>query len=65
MLDVTIASTGYVVEYLPSMRCVGVSNVNKAVFGWEGFDHPFDDLEGARDFLLSLLDNAYGPRKVL
>ena len=55
MLDVEIGPETYVMEYLPSLRAVGISRISTATFGWEGFEHPFNDFESAKAFLLSLL----------
>jgi hypothetical protein len=55
MLDVKIGSEIYVMEYLPSMKSVGISKMSGATFGWEGFERSFDDFNGAREFLLALL----------
>ena len=64
-MNLMVGATEYAIQYLPSFGgCVGIANVDKAVFGWEGYDHPFDDFDGARDFLLSLLDAAYGAPEI-
>jgi hypothetical protein len=55
MLDVEIGPETYVMEYLPSLHAVGLSRRSAATFGWEGFEHPFDSFENAKQFLLSLL----------
>lgn len=54
-LDVRIGSETYVMEYLPSLNAVGVSRMSTATFGWEGFEHSFDNFQSAKDFLASLL----------
>jgi hypothetical protein len=56
MLDVKIGSKAYVMGYFPSIGSYGVSNVDKAIFGWEGFDYPFENFEKAKEFLISLLN---------
>jgi len=57
ILDVRIGPETYVMEYLPSRRAVGISRMSTATFGWEGFEHAFQDFQGAKAFLLSLLQN--------
>jgi len=56
MLDVNVGNVPYVMAYFPTLHSFGVSNVDKAVFGWEGFDYPFEDFAAAKEFLLSLLE---------
>jgi hypothetical protein len=55
MLDVKIGPETYVMEYLPSLRAVGISRMSTATFGWEGFEHSFGDFQSAKEFLMSLL----------
>lgn len=55
MLDVKIGPETYVIEYLPSLLGIGISESSTATFGWEGCEHSFDTFEGAKEFLLSLL----------
>ncbi len=50
-----LAGEEYVLEYLPSHKAYGVSKVSNATFGWEGFENPFDDFEGAKQFVIRLL----------
>jgi hypothetical protein len=54
MLDVTIGPETYVMEYLPSLRAIGVSRMSSATFGWEGFEHSFESFQSAREFLIAL-----------
>ena len=38
MVDINLDGNSYVVEYLPSIGVLGLSRLDTAVFGWEGFD---------------------------
>ena len=39
MVDVTVAGSTYVVEYLPSLGSgLGLSRLDTATFGWEGVE---------------------------
>ncbi|HZK80852.1 MAG TPA: hypothetical protein VFC46_07290 [Humisphaera sp.] len=55
MLDVTVGNETYVLEYHLDVG-LGISRVSTAVFGWEGYEHPVDDFEEARKFLIAALN---------
>jgi hypothetical protein len=57
MLDVRIGNETYVLEYSSTLGALGVSRKSTAVYGWEGFEHPFETFEAAEQYLLSLLKN--------
>jgi hypothetical protein len=57
MLDVKVGAETWVLEFLPSLNAVGVSKLNTATFGWEGFEHHFQDFGSAKEFLLQMLSN--------
>ncbi len=50
-----VANEEYVLEYLPSLKCYGVSKVSNATYGWEGVENSFEDFEAAKRFVWSLL----------
>lgn len=54
MLDVKVGSETYVLEHHLNVG-LGVNRMSKATFGWEGYERPFETLEMAKEFLLSLL----------
>lgn len=52
MLDVFLQQGAYVVEHLPSVGPgFGVSKMETATFGFEGFEHYFEDIAEAEAFL--------------
>ena len=50
-----VAGEEYVMEYLPSFKCYGISKVSNATFGWEGVENSFEEFEAAKNFVWSLL----------
>lgn len=63
MLDIPVGAETWVLEYLPSLSThgMGVSRMSTATFGWEGWEHPFDDFASAQAFVLALLNGRAEP----
>ncbi|MFC4312411.1 hypothetical protein ACFPN2_25230 [Steroidobacter flavus] len=61
ILDVTIGGGRYAFEYLPSKNGFGVSRIDSATFGWEGFESSFEDFDSAKKYILNLLTAASRP----
>jgi len=53
MLDIGIGPETYVLEYHQNVG-LGINRMSKATFGWEGYEYPFEDLEAAKSFLVSI-----------
>ncbi len=58
MMYVPIGDEVWVVEYLHSRGWWGVSRQSTAVFGFEGFENSFENLEETERFVINLLEDA-------
>jgi hypothetical protein len=58
LLDVNVRGHKYVFEYVPSLKGFGVSRLDSATFGWEGVERQFDDFEGAKNYLMGLVNGS-------
>jgi hypothetical protein len=55
MLYVSSGDETYVLEYHLDVG-LGINRESTAVFGWEGYEQPLDNIEQARQFLAKALD---------
>jgi hypothetical protein len=53
-LDVKVGTETYVMEYHANVG-IGISRISTATYGWEGYEHSFDNFRSAREHLLALL----------
>jgi hypothetical protein len=54
LMDIKVGAETFVLEYHAEVG-VGLNRASKAVFGWEGYELPFDSFQAAREYVLSLL----------
>jgi hypothetical protein len=60
ILDITIASETYVMEFHTNIVGIGVSRASTATYGWEGYEQTFSHFEEAKRFILKLLECSNG-----
>jgi len=59
MVEIDVRGKAYVVEFLPGMG-LGVSNRDRAVFGWEGVDTAFETVDGVVECISKLQQSGRG-----